>query len=403
MPKRVLILGASRYHVRAICAAREIGCETIVVDRNAKAEGFEYADHFEVIDFSDAERTMQVSHEYDIDGVIPLNDYGVPTAAAVAAELDLPGISPEAAIYATSKAWMRQRWAEAGVPSAQYRIARSVEETRIAASEIDSWPLVVKPVDSRGGGSRGVSVVEGPADIGKAVTFAQQYCTDNAIIIEEYLQGLEHSIETITYEGKIHVLAIADKEKTPLPYRVDKSVIYPTIATGKERKRIAEVAKAAVKALDIEIGPAHVEMCTTDDGPRLFELGARCGGGGTPDPILPFLTGVNMFQEVVRIAIGEEPKRLLPRYRKGCVYRFLTPPPGIVSHVSGLETLLDWDGILDCYVPLRAGDKIPQVKTGANRSGFIIAGGETRQEAVNLADRVIRHINIEYENRATFR
>jgi hypothetical protein len=137
-------------------------------------------------------------------------------------------------------------------------------------------------------------------------------------------------------------------------------------------------------------------MCTTESGPRLFELGARCGGGGTPDPIVPHLTGVEMFKEVVRIALGEQPHRLTPLYTKGCIYRFITPAPGTINRISGLEEVKAWKNILDCELLVGVGDRVRKVEMGGDRAGFIIAGGETRQEAIELADKAEQHIRFDY-------
>ncbi|MBD0370362.1 MAG: ATP-grasp domain-containing protein [Pyrinomonadaceae bacterium] len=397
MTGRVMILGASRYYVRSILAARELGCEVLAIDRNPEAEGFRHADFHEAVDITDIKGAVRTARRYGVDGVVAVNDFGVRTAAAIARELKLVGISPEVAEYATSKAWMRRKWEERGVPSAQFRVIKTLEEARRAVEELNTWPLVLKPADSRGGGSRGVSRIDDENQLERALIFAQSFYEDKAVVIEEFIEGIEHSIETITFEGETHVLAVSDKVKTPPPFRVDKSVIYPTVLTGERLERVHEVAKAAVRALDIDVGAAHIEMCTTESGPRLFELGARCGGGGTPDPIVPFLTGIEMFKEVVRIALGERPQRLSPLYTKGCVYRFITPRPGTIRKISGLEEVKTWENILDCELLVGVGDTVREVEQGGDRAGFIIAGGETRPQAIELADRAESHIRFDYQ------
>ena len=103
-----MILGASRYYVRSILAAKELGCEVLVTDRNPRAEGFRYADLHEVMDISDLEGSLSVAEKYDIEGVVPLNDFGVITAAFIAEEMGIVGISRRIAEYATNKAWMRK-------------------------------------------------------------------------------------------------------------------------------------------------------------------------------------------------------------------------------------------------------------------------------------------------------
>jgi biotin carboxylase len=396
----IMILGASRYYVRYVAAAQTLGCEVLLTDRNAQAEGFAFADRWEVVDIADVAGSIGVARRHRVDGVVAVNDFGVQTAAAIAAALGLAGIEPRVAEYATSKAWMRRIWAEAGVPSARFRVVTTLDEAYRAADELDRWPLIVKPADSRGGGSRGVSRVDHVGDLPQALAFAQSFYADKSVLIEEFLDGTEHSIDTITHAGQTFVLAVSDKVKTPAPYRVDKSVIYPTAYQGAELRQIHEATQAAVRALGITVGAAHVELCMTSHGPKLFELGARCGGGGTPDPIVPWVSGVEMAKEVIRLALGDKPRQLMPRHNRGCVYRFLTPSPGRVQAIHGIAEVKAWDNILDAEVLVKPGDEIRAVRTGGDRAGFLIAAGETRQDAIDLADRAEDAIGFQYERAA---
>jgi len=62
-----------------------------------------------------------------------------------------------------------------------------------------------------------------------------------------------------------------------------------------------------------------------------------------------------------------------------------------------LDEIRSWKGILDSDVLVKDGDWIRPVRTGGDRAGFIIAGGETREEAITLADKAEQAIQFEYE------
>jgi biotin carboxylase len=156
------------------------------------------------------------------------------------------------------------------------------------------------------------------------------------------------------------------------------------------------VVTAAVRTLGVTAGAAHVEACSTPNGPKLFELGARCGGGGTPDSIVPFVTGVDMLSEVVRLHAGDPPHNLVPAAARGCCYRFLTPGPGTLRSVNGVETVATWPGVLDCAVTVAGGQEIRPVRVGSDRAGFVITGAETRAGAERLADAAEQEIRFVY-------
>jgi len=373
-----------------------MGCRVVAIDRNPDAPGKAAADVFAPVDIADLQGAIDVAREHGVKAVLPLSDYGVQTAAGVASALGLRGNSPEVARNATSKARMRRLWEKAGVPSTRFRVVRDLDAAMQATRELGSWPLIFKPADSRGGGSRGISRVDSPSQIRGALEFAQSFYEDKDVVIEEFLDGIEHSMELVAAGGRFTVLAISDKEKTPPPYRVDKSVIYPTVFRDQDRDRICEVAIEATRALGVEIGAVHVELCSTATGPRLFELGARFGGGHTPHPIVSFLTGVDEIAAVTRLLLGEDPGPLSPRREAGCVYRFLTPPPGTLDSIHGVYEVRRWDGVLDCGVWAKPGSEVRAVRTGGDRAGYVVTGGQDRESALELADRAEAAIEFRY-------
>jgi len=394
--KRVLILGASRYYLRAIQTAKRLGYRTLVVDRDPTLPGFQAADTGQGIDITNSGAVLDYARTQKIDGIVPINDYGVPTAAYVAEALKLPGLTRRQSRILTNKALLRDHWQKNGQPNPDYRIVGTFDACKAACDAI-GYPLILKPAVSMGG-SRGVVVVDSPDQLSESYRFATSFYNDKTILVEALLQGVEHSAEVLVYNGHGHVLAISDKIKTPLPYRADKNVLYPTRFTGLQRRRLENVIIASVESLEIKNGCAHVECCTLPSGDiRLFEMGGRPGGGGTPDPIVPFLTGVNEFEQYLKICVGDEPDQLHPFYEKGCNYHFLTPRPGKVKQMSGLDAVRQWDGVLDADLFVKPGDTIRPVKTGADRAGFIITGAKTRDEALALGEKAEQSLVFEYE------
>ena len=393
--KRILILGASRYYSRSISAARDAGYFVIAADRNASAEGFAVADVGVACDIVDRDAVLALAKEQRIDAIVPVNDYGVPTAAHVASRLGIPGIAEETARLATDKLAMRQRWVERGVPCPRLALASTLREFEEAVRLV-GFPCILKPAHGIGGASRGVIVVREQSDLMPAVEFSQSFYADKATLVESFVEAeVEHSAEVVIASDGPHVIAISDKVKTELPYRVDKSVIYPTQISGERRRRLIETIEHAVDALDISVGAAHVELATTANAFVLFELGARCGGGGTPE-IVHYATGVDEFVETVRVLSGDQPTNLLPTSEKACVYHFLTPQPGRVTAVHGLSEVRRMEGILDAEVFVKPGDVIESVRVGTQRAGFVIAGALHRESAAQLARVAEETIRFEY-------
>lgn len=395
--KKILILGASRYYSRCIEGARQAGYYVIVVDRNPHSDGFRYADESAICDIVDKEGILTIAMAHGISAIVPINDYGVPTAAYVAEKMGLLGISSEVAILATDKEAMRRRWIETGVPCPKSAIAENESEFRQAIAEV-GLPCILKPAHGIGGASRGVIVLEKEDEIPDAISFSQQFYSDKKTLVESFVQAeVEHSVEVLIRDGRAQVIAVSDKIKTALPYRVDKAVLYPSRITGERLTALKQTVVDSVLALGITNGVAHVELASTPDGFVLFEIGARCGGGGTANPIVKHSSGVDQFTEFVRILAGDEPGQLEPDRVLGCCYYFITPATGEVESISGFDDVLSSEGILDADLFFVSGSHIQDVTIGTERSGFIISTGQTATEALERAERAEQLMSIQYK------
>jgi biotin carboxylase len=396
MPQRILILGGGRYNVPAIREARAAGFTTFVADRNAHAPGLHAADHSLAIDLNDCESLLHaVAKLGGVDGVVSMAEVGVRAAAKISASLGLSSISQEAAANATSKAAMRRLWQQIGKYSTDFEVAATVEDAERATKKLAGFPLIFKP-DRSFGGSRGVTRVEKQEQVAAAFRAAQAGGLPNSeVVIERWIEGSEHSAEILIWQGKISVLCIGQKVKSLPPYRVDVSVQYPAQLTAPQETAVADMCHEAVTALGLTQGVAHVEFCYTEDGPVLFELGARCGGGHTPQ-IAHHVSGVNEFVEACRMACGMAPRQFTPTARRGAEYRFLIFPPGKVRRSEIAPALRENRNILDVGVTVDEGAEIRPLRSTAERAGFVVAVGETLREAKEQAEDACRKISIQY-------
>jgi biotin carboxylase len=401
LSKRILILGGGRYNVPSIHAAREAGFTTIVADKNPAAPGLKAADYAVAIDLADCDSLIHaVAKLGGVDGVVSMAEVGVRPAANISVRLGLPSISEEAAANTTSKAAMRRCWQSLGRYSTAFEVVSTVDQALAAVDHLAQFPLILKP-DRSFGGSRGVTRVERAEDVVSAFHAAQAGGLANShIVIEHCVDGSEHSAEVLIWNGKTSVLCIGQKIKSLLPYRVDVSVQYPAQLTAPQEAAMAEMCHRAVHAVGLTQGAAHVEFGYTAQGPVLFEVGARCGGGHTPQ-IAHHVSGVNEFIEACRMACGIPPSQFAPTSRRGADYRFLVFPPGVVKAIEMPDKLDPDDSVLDVGVTVQPGDEIRPLRSTSERAGFLVAVGETLQQAVARADRGCREILIHYTDGST--
>jgi biotin carboxylase len=119
---KLLVLGAGRQQLGLLRVARQRGVVVVAVDRDPAAPGFAFADRRALISFEDEPALHRLAEAERIDGVIsPANDWSVGIAARVAHRLGLSHpLDPQTAALAASWLRQRERFAEAGVPTARW-------------------------------------------------------------------------------------------------------------------------------------------------------------------------------------------------------------------------------------------------------------------------------------------
>lgn len=323
-------------------------------------------------------------------------DIPMATVATVCEELGLIGITPQTALYATNKAEMRTCFKVCGVPIPEFYIVSERNEFMAAAKNFTT-KFIVKPVDNSG--NRGVKLITDILDdevLSRAFDYSKKYSRDGRILLEEYMEGDEFSVETMSVDGECHIIQITDKLTSGIPYFVEMGHTQPSRYDVGIRTKIVETTKAGVKALGITYGPSHTEIKLTSTGPKIVEIGARLGGGFITTHLVPLSTGVNMVEANIRIVLGEKPD-LRKKFDKGAAIRFFQPTPGILKSVKGVNKVRKIPGIIEVGFMKELGDKIPEMRNGLDRVGYVIAQRSTREEAVRLCEQSVGMIHFEME------
>ena len=392
--KKILILGAGLYYRQVIQQIADSGFYVLAVDRDSSAAGGRYAHKFVPIDIIDQKAVLEFAREEKIDGVMAINDFGTRTAAYISNAMNLPGLATEVVEASNDKGLMRDVWRRSGLSIPTYRIISNQIELRQAANQI-GYPCVLKPTDC-GGGSRGISVIYSDADLQWAFDFAKPYGHNHRFIVEEYMEGLDLTVESITVDGQVHILAMSDKDKLNQRNRVTTSLNYPAALNSKDSKQVKQLVVGAVAAIGIDIGMAHTEVMVTKDGPKLIEIGARGGGGHLFHTCIEACSGFQAPVETAYLLTGHS-INIPPLKNRGAVYRFFNTPQGILRKVRNIDKAMQIQGVLDLTIVKKSGEMVGDLKNGLDRIGFVVTRGESRAEAMERANKVEQILHFEID------
>ena len=389
--KRLLIIGASILQLPAIKKAKEMGLCVAVADFNPNAIGIQYADKYYNASTIDEDAICKVAQDFKPDGIMTLaTDMPMRSIAKATALLGLPAISYDTAIKATDKHEMIKAFKEHNVASPWF-IAVSNKAELIQNKDNFAYPCIMKPTDNAG--SRGVVLVHSFSELLDAYEYSYNQSRSGNVIIEEYLQGDEVSVEVIVIDGEVHILAITDKLTTGAPHFVEMGHNQPSKQPTHIQAKIKELAEQAVKSVGIHTGPAHVEMMITERGPIMIELGARMGGDCITTHLVPLSTGIDMIKATIDIALGNRPD-ITHKINMSSAIRFIKGPIGIIKSISGLDSASAVSGIKEITITKNINDCISDIHSSTDRVGYVIAQDTDYDRVIEQCNDAINRIVI---------
>lgn len=255
---------------------------------------------------------IECREAHPIDAVLSMLHQCVPATTAAAADLGLRTTDPRGIENARDKTRCRELLDAAGIPSVKYATVTSAEAALAALRDI-GYPAIIKP--RTGMGKLITTFVHGEADV--VAHFeqanAQFLSLDGSLrneltlefIVEEIAVGPLYSIEVgASTHGEWMPFAIL-RRKTGLHNPIlEMGSVIPCGLSDAQYDEVADYAIRVLKALGLDLGIFHVEFIYTSDGPRLVEVNPRIAGGTIPD-LVRAATGVNLFECLVRIYLGE--------------------------------------------------------------------------------------------------
>lgn len=391
-----MVLAAGLLQIPVIKKAHQMGYFVIAVDDDPNAPGMALADKVIVPGgLMNEEKMVAIAKEEKVDGVIhPCSEVAMNVMGRINDELGLCGISKEIAIRATNKHLMREAFKKYGAPSPKSCCFTNVELAWSSFCTDFRGDAILKP--SRNSGSRGIAKI--PYNItGEkfAALFerAKKESRDNSVMLEQFIEGPEFSVEVIVWQGEPHVLAVTDKKTTEAPYFVELGHNQPSIYSEEIQQKLKDGAIAGCKALGLTYCAAHCELKIQNGEAYLMEIGARMGGDFISTELTHLSSGIDMVAATINTVLGIEPNLQPVEEKHGVAIRYFTPKPGIVKSIEHTD-LLNRGDVYDAEIYVKEGNEIREVKSSLDRSGHVIVTAATPQEAIKVAERLVEEVKI---------
>lgn len=324
MQKKLMLLGGIRYLLPAIEAAHKHGIYVITVDYLPNNIAHKYSDEYHNVSIleKDKEKVLALAKELEIDGILSYAvDPGVVAAAYVAEQIGLPfTCSYESACILQDKSRFRKFLADNGFNAPH---AKGYVNAEDAMKDVDyfNWPVIVKPVDSAG--SKGVSRVDDPKDLPKAIAHALDESHNGHFIVEDFLEleGYQSSADCFSVDGKMVYADYSDQlfdKDAANPY-TPALEIWPSTMKQEHQDYLTSELQRLLTLLNCGTGLYNVESRLCKNGkPYIMEVSPRAGGNRIAE-LQRIGTGIDLIEAEVLKAVGEPlPNNIIMPQYDGC-------------------------------------------------------------------------------------
>jgi carbamoylphosphate synthase large subunit len=276
---KILILGTSFAQIDLIkfCKEQNLNVYGCAYERNETA--LEYLDKFELLDIKDLDKILEFVEKEKIDLIHSIGaEHALPTIGYVSEKLGLPYfVGYRQALIFRDKYQIRSIL-DKNLSTKAYNIKSMRVDNLADIDNWDSFPAILKPID--GAGQRGVNLIETKEDFIKHYEHSMKFSISKNLIIEEFIEGPELSINIHMYEGEIVFFQITDRISfLEYPGGLIKSHKIPSRITNQDLdQKIFKMASSIINQLNIINGPVYIQLRLNNDTPKLIEITPRLDG-----------------------------------------------------------------------------------------------------------------------------
>lgn len=400
--KKIMLLGGIRYLLPAIEAAHKHGIYVITVDYLPDNIAHQYSDEYHNVSILDKEAVLALAKECQIDGILSYAvDPGVVSAAYVAEKMGLPfTCSYESACILQDKSRFRKFLSENGfnVPN-----AKGYEQIEEALNDTDyfNWPVIVKPVDSAG--SKGVSRVDDPKDLHKAILHALDESHNGRFIIEDFLEldGYQSSADCFSLDGQLVYADYSDQlfdKDAANPY-TPALEIWPSTMKKEHQDYLTSELQRLISLLHCRTGLYNVESRLCKNGKAyIMEVSPRAGGNRIAE-LQRIGTRIDLIEAEVLKAVGEHIPTIItmPQY-DGCYVNDIVHSlnAGTFQGIRYDETFKSNHVISEAIYP-STGDHVKAFHGANNAIGSIFIKFVNREECDEIIAKLSNYIKVNVE------
>jgi biotin carboxylase len=253
-------------------------------------------------DVCDLDEIISAAKDINIDFVTSdQSDISTMSVARLSERLGLPG-NPVSVIEKFTDKFEIYKFARSlQIPVPDSMLVESVADLH----EFATWhgfPFIIKPTDSTM--SRGFRKIDFEEQLtAETLECAIRFSSSGQVIAQDFAPGKMITLEGVCSGGKHRTIATSIKNDYFKP-GITSGVRYPTTIQGVLLDKIIAANDHYVESSGMLFGLTHSEFIILGDKFWLIETGARGGGAGITNKIVPWVSGINTYDILHESLLG---------------------------------------------------------------------------------------------------
>lgn len=397
MNHRLLILGSSEEFIQLVNLAKQRNIETIVCDGNPEGPARNYADKTYTVDVREIDRIAEICLCEHADGIITaFSDLLLECMVRIADKASLPCfLTPDQLDYYRNKDTMKQMFRLLSVPTPRYlRLKPDFSGEELKDFQ---FPVVTKPLDKYG--SRGVLVLDSEEEIRRSYYDICSSSDVKEILIEEYNPGYEFNLMAWVSHGEVHILGIADREKTeaePKTIPVCSRNVYPSCLMPHVLDDAKQILQKIVQYTGQKEGELSMQFFwTPQKGMEVCEVAARflgyehelielCSGFSLEELLLNYVYEPEKIPEMLRTHN--------PCFETSSAVLYFHGRERRIADMNAAERCMASPELLQSWLFYKTGEQVQKFTRPYVARCYIKA--DTRAELDALTDRIFSGMSI---------
>lgn len=400
--KKIIILGGGENQIPLIQRAKALGLYIVLCDFRDNQPGIALSDIHYKINAMNSDEIIAVGQKEHVDGIVTNSEPLFVAMAKAAEALGLRCLSPKDTELYKNKHVMREFCVEHNLLSPAFRYCTNLSEAEDFFVKLGK-KCIIKPLDNSA--SRGVFSINNIEELREHFdeSISSSSVANPAVLIEEYVTGTEFTIDSLKTTNGNKCLAISEKKHYSHNENVAYELLFDNVNDKYDYSQLREVNDKLVDATGIPFGLTHAEYKYSDGKFYLIEIQARGGGNFIGTDIVPFISGIDSYNELIKWAVGIESEVEFDynNLSNKCSILFFFDAPGeggVVKEIKGVDYLESLGSKIKYHLNFSMGDTIVKAKDDSKRIGWYILFADNRAELNTIIYNINKKFQIVYKN-----